>query len=406
MNLRLKLLLLFSVFFVFQISASAQDTTLSEDDKKAIQYKSRDFIKELASLMNIICDPTIEDVKRTEIINNSYNANANQIFVDGDVIIEDDIDPNFTNWENPKNLKVSRYLKDLDLFYQKSERPTISFDNIQTFEVKKGSYIFMPLYFETSFTGKHLVINKPYQTVKRVATIMARKEGNLWKPLIVSIVFYNPQVHTFVEEAQKKKQQAGIIAGDVLDPLNKKELELDTTENTIEDSVISLVADSTTLKNENVADNEEELKTASFNQYPEIARKGKTQYISWDKGDWNNAAKLELYQDSNLINVINLSTDINNQLWQVPKETPLGSGYQLRLSNVADQQKEIFSPEFQIKRGFPLGLKILGAAAIVGTAAVLLSGGGGGDDPGPGGGDIPTVNVEDVDPFEIPGSGN
>lgn len=220
---------------------------------------------------------------------------------------------------------------------------------------------------------------------------MARKEGNLWKPLIVSIVHYNPTLHKFVEDANRPKIEAGQVAGNVADSLNKAivdSLNISTEENTA-------ITENTTVETE-----------ASFKQYPYAVRKGKTEYISWDKGKWDSPVKLELYQNDNLINVINLNTDVNNQLWSVPKSATLGSGYQLKLTNIEEPKKEIFSPEFQIKRGFPLGLKILGAAAIVGTAAVLLSGGSGGDDPGTGGGNTPTGSVEDVDPFQTPGTGN
>ncbi|UZR97041.1 hypothetical protein [Chondrinema litorale] len=391
MNFYSKLLLLLGILCLFQLQASAQDDTLTEYDKQAIQYKSKDFIKELASLMNLICDPNVEEYKRKEIINNSFSINANQIFFNEDVIIEDDIDPNFFDWQTSKNLKVSRYLNDLDLFYTKSESPTITITNVKAFEVKQADYIFLPVYFETTFTGNHLVINKAYQTVKRIATIMARKEGNLWKPLIVSIVHYNPSVHKFVEDANKPIIETGQVADNVADSLNKAivdSLQIYPEEKTV-------VTENTNIETE-----------ATFKQYPDAVRKGKTEYISWDKGKWDSPVKLELYQNDNLINVININTDVNNQLWSVPKNAELGTGYQLKISNIEDPKKEIFSPEFQIKRGFPLGLKILGAAAIVGTAAVLLSGGSGGGDPGTGGGDNPTVDISETDPFVTPDTGN
>ncbi|MEM1136829.1 MAG: hypothetical protein AAGI07_13410, partial [Bacteroidota bacterium] len=59
----------------------AQDDKLTEEDKKSIQFESRDFIKEVEGLMNLIKDPTVPAFKRKEIINNSYNETANQIFL-------------------------------------------------------------------------------------------------------------------------------------------------------------------------------------------------------------------------------------------------------------------------------------------------------------------------------------
>ena len=96
-KLAIFLTLLHSSQFLF-----AQQIELTEEDKEAIKFKSKDFIGELESLLNLIKDPTVEAVKRKEIIENSYTPSANQIFLDKNVIIEDDIDPNFFDFTSQK----------------------------------------------------------------------------------------------------------------------------------------------------------------------------------------------------------------------------------------------------------------------------------------------------------------
>ena len=379
-----------SIFLTLTLSCHllySQQIELTEEDKEAIKYKSKDFIGELVSLLNLIKDPTIEAIKRKEIIENSYTPSANQLFLDENVIIEDDIDPNFFDYTSQKNSEVPKYLSDLELFYEKSEAATISIDNIEAYDVSQKDYIFLPVYFETTFKGKHIVIDRPYGTVQRIATIKAEKEDGLWKALIVSIVFYNPTIHTFVGEAKRKKLEAARAAAELIKALNQKK-----------DSVQVLE------KVEEI--NMDDALKASFLTYPTNARKGKTNLVRWQTGEWEENAKLELYQDSRLINILDDSNGNGNYMWTVPKTLELNQSYKLKLTNTADDQKAIFSPEFKIKRGFPLGIKILGAGALVGTAVFLLTSGGG-DDPGGGTPVTPPVGGgEDLaDPTSLPDGG-
>jgi len=365
----------------------AQQIELTEEDKEAIKFKSKDFMRELESLLNLIKDPTIESIKLKELIENSYTSSANQIFLDENVIIEDDIDPNFFDYTAQKNSEVPKYLNDLELFYEKSEAATISIENIEAYDVSQKDYIFLPVYFETTFEGKHIVIDRPYGTVQRIATIKAEKEDGLWKALIVSIVFYNPTIHTFVGEAKRKKLEAARAAAEIIKALNQKK-----------DSVQVLE------KVEEI--NMDDALKASFLNYPANARKGKTNLVRWQTGEWEENAKLELYQDSRLINILDDSNGNGNYMWTVPKTLELNQAYKLKLTNTADDQKAIFSPEFKIKRGFPLGIKILGAGALVGSAVFLLTSGGG-DDPGGGTPVNPPVGGgEDLaDPTALPDGG-
>lgn len=181
--------------------SSAKSTQLTEADKDSIQLKSATFIKSFEQLMNQISDPELAKEKRKEIIKKSYTRSNSQIFQDADVIIEDDIDPGYTNGSaEEKNVKVERYLNDLDLFYDKLDEATISFTNIQPSEVIENEYVFLAIYFESEFRSQNITIDKPYEKSQRVATVKAEKVNGDWEPKIVSVGFYKPEVHTMFDE--------------------------------------------------------------------------------------------------------------------------------------------------------------------------------------------------------------
>jgi len=195
---------IFSFLFLYIGLNSAGAQILSLKDKEKIRYEAKEFISEFEVLMNMLASPGLSKYDRDIIKKNSFRSSPNQIFLDNKVIIEDDIDPgNYRAVKNTKDLQVERYLNDLDLFYSKSSDKTISFSKIKTSDVKKKSYVFLEVYFESKFKGKHITINKPYRPTKRVATIIARKVGKKWKMLIGSIVFYNPTKHPFVTSKNK-----------------------------------------------------------------------------------------------------------------------------------------------------------------------------------------------------------
>ena len=210
----MKLIRLIILFILLSATVHAQ--SLNSDDKEKIQYEAEQFIKELELLMNTIASPGLSKFDRDKLKENSYTESANQIFLDNKVIVEDDIDPGYYQSSNKvKDLSVERYLNDLDLFYSKSNNPTISFNEIKTSEVKQKDYIFIEVYFKSIFEGKHQTIFQNYKPTERVATIIARKDGRNWKMLIGSIVFYNQYLHPFVEQ----KKEIPAIKPEVLEPV-------------------------------------------------------------------------------------------------------------------------------------------------------------------------------------------
>ncbi len=150
--------------------------------------------------MNTLSNPNISRYSRDILIENSCSPSANQIFLNEDVIIEDDIDPNNFDYTAVKDVRVVRYLKDLDLFYLKKQEQSIGFTSLISGEVKNGEYVYIEVYFESLFNGSHKILSDKYTVTKRVATIKAEKQKGIWKMLIASIVFYSPQKHKFVQQ--------------------------------------------------------------------------------------------------------------------------------------------------------------------------------------------------------------
>ena len=220
---------LFTLPIAWQVHA--QDK-LTEREKEIIQYDAKAFISEFELLLNTLASPELSRLEKDEIISNSYENTANQIFKDGEVIIENDINPENIDAEKVKDMAVERYLKDLDLFYSKSKKPTIDFFDSLASEVKVKEYIYLEVYFKSLFKGKHSVSTKPYKPTERVATIIANRQGNTWQMKIASVVFYDPEVHTFVREKQEEivevpteKPLSNVVAEDTTSiPAKNKQL--------------------------------------------------------------------------------------------------------------------------------------------------------------------------------------
>ena len=152
MKVQTILFIIFSFLSFQTIAQSSQIDSLSKGDINEIKYLSEAFIEEFELLLNTVVDPELGEYKRNEISVNSYNpASGNQIFVDGDVIIEDDIDPNYYDFQRVKDSPVKKYLNDLDLFYEKSVEPTINFSDIETFSIGVKDYVYAVVYFKSFF---------------------------------------------------------------------------------------------------------------------------------------------------------------------------------------------------------------------------------------------------------------
>jgi|GEM_PF-5103235 len=192
--------LLLFVFSSCEPSQSPSKELVKESPKSEFDKATYDLVTSGAEnlilsyevLLNRLLAENISKEERDEQVHESIYSKEkiNQIFDNPDVIIEDDISPDFYLNEKVKDLKVSRYLSDLYLFLEKDKANSVKFDNIKTLQIKEGKEVFVIVYFESRITGVHSLESFSYEKTKRIATIKAEKKAAIWTYSIMSVNFY------------------------------------------------------------------------------------------------------------------------------------------------------------------------------------------------------------------------
>ncbi len=174
----------------------AQGQALTESDKREIKEQAKKRIgKELAEkINNLVVDFNTEsDIKL--LILNSYLPNSadQQLFVNDDVILEDDLDPAHTGPAANMDKPVRQYLNDLVTYYPKNpdpERPSFLVTNVRVGDPTPDSptSALINVFYNSAFKGNDKK-GHSYQTVSRVATLQATKIGRKWEVFIRQIIF-------------------------------------------------------------------------------------------------------------------------------------------------------------------------------------------------------------------------
>ncbi|MCE7059218.1 tetratricopeptide repeat protein [Dyadobacter sp. CY343] len=172
------------------LAADLQDTLNQRDNNEVKLLAQRKIEKGLSDLLNTITFEDLGAFERKSITADSYGESPNKVFYDEKVIIENDLNPEFTSAGNSADLPVDKYLNNFELFYPKSIERTIELTDFQVSDLKKSNYYYVKVFFTSHFKGKHNQINVPYQPVKRVAEVRAEKKGKKWITYISQIAFY------------------------------------------------------------------------------------------------------------------------------------------------------------------------------------------------------------------------
>jgi tetratricopeptide (TPR) repeat protein len=189
------LYLLFFVFFsLIGLAAQAQPTPPTDRDSDEIKRQAKRKIeKGLSDLLNALTFDDLTEAERQGISADSYKAGgSNQLFFNTDVIVEDDLLP-VRKTEGVFDLKVDKYLANLDLFYAKSTDRTIEISDVTVSNLKKSEYYYVKVYFTSLFKGSHK--QQPgvaYKPVKRVAEVRAEQKGKKWVTFISLLAFAKP----------------------------------------------------------------------------------------------------------------------------------------------------------------------------------------------------------------------
>jgi len=178
-----------SIFFFFNVANFYGQDSITSKDAGEIRYRAELLINQYRDLLNIISN-TQTDIKETkDLIVNSYGESKNRIFKDSAIFIEDDLNSSGRNFGATKELTVASYLNNLDIFYSKSDTPSISFTNLHVSPVKKGEYFYVKVYFTSYFGGKNSLNDGAYNSQERVAEVAVEKKGGKWTGAIMHIGF-------------------------------------------------------------------------------------------------------------------------------------------------------------------------------------------------------------------------
>jgi hypothetical protein len=186
---------------IYVAHVNNSDTTITKRDRDEITFQAKSTIKNLEELLVLVTSTIPTENQLDKSIKESYlittPPNSSQIFYNDGIVIEDDIDPRHTSSQTTADLPVDRYLKNLALFYSKSDEETIKFSRIITSTLIEGkAFPYVKVFFTSTFTGKYTDPNNQtdvaYQPLQRVAELRVEKVDGKWRTLIVRLGFPKP----------------------------------------------------------------------------------------------------------------------------------------------------------------------------------------------------------------------
>ena len=194
-------------YFLAHAVAAAQVPALSPKDRKELAYLSRRLVGEtLKDFLNAFTFDGLSQSERKEMGLNSYLPNSNQLFMNEDIVIEDDSDPKQFDYQNTRDVSVSRYLSNMDLFYHKSDTNSIEFKRVVILKTELKEQPFTIVGFQSVFKNLHKPTQKPYQPTERLVEIRFDKIDKQWVGYIVGIRFARPTAPT------ENQPATGIVA--------------------------------------------------------------------------------------------------------------------------------------------------------------------------------------------------
>jgi aspartyl/asparaginyl-tRNA synthetase len=142
-----RVILFFVGFNCLVLMCCAQDT-ITMNDVKVIKARSEITIERyFNNLLNTISYAGAENTDIKELINQSFEDNDKQLFLNNQIAIADDIsDPDYSNSSNSPDVPIVRYLSAFNTFYGKSDANSVYFSDVSSSPVKRGKKnIYMPV---------------------------------------------------------------------------------------------------------------------------------------------------------------------------------------------------------------------------------------------------------------------
>ncbi|GAB3925998.1 tetratricopeptide repeat protein [Larkinella terrae] len=178
-------------FCLLSLSAGAQDLT-TRDNEEVRLLARRKVERGLYDLLNVLSQEDLNEFERNTLISESFTQGPNQLFYNGDVIVEDDVNPERTSAASVLDLSVEKYLANFDFLYRKSAGSSIQFSNFKVSNLKKGNSLYVKVFYTSLFKEKHKQIATPYVPVRRIAEVRADLVGKKWSLLITRLAFFTP----------------------------------------------------------------------------------------------------------------------------------------------------------------------------------------------------------------------
>ncbi|WP_157638076.1 hypothetical protein [Flexithrix dorotheae] len=344
-----------SIFCIMQfcIQTTCFSQNINQEDIREIKFSGQQLIKEYEQLLNLISNSDVGYAKQGEIIKSSYlDGFGQQLFKSGEVVVENNLNPSWAKEDKIKDLSVADYLNKFNLFYSKSDQNSVIFQNIKTTPIRQEDYIYLEIYYESIFKGRHLNYNLPYQMTRRVATIEAQRlSGTSWDLKIVSLVFFDSKKHQQALFDKRKPINEITInwpkaaqEGDIMYEIYNDGKLITTTPDT--SIVVNLpYQNSIQVFYREAEPSEIPSSKRDFNQLQHSYKAGKTYGIQWD---YFGPVRLEIFQYNNLLEEVYQEVSGNSTIWEVPRKYK-GQNYQFKVTSIDSPHVSILSEAFSIE---------------------------------------------------------
>lgn len=168
-------------------SAVAQELTYKE--AREILLQAENTAAEYENLLNAISNTNSGPAEIQLFVEGSYTPGPNQIFLNKDVVVEDNIDPTHVNAQGAQDKPISAYLSDFDVSYVKTDDPSVKFDKRKMGPIRRQDILFVNVLYENTFSSKAKTSTDGYKPTQRVMTLRAERNGNKWRTFIAGVRF-------------------------------------------------------------------------------------------------------------------------------------------------------------------------------------------------------------------------
>lgn len=159
-------------------------------DGSQIIFQANQLLEEYRDLLNVLSYKEIDGKSTEDLITHSYNGPINKLFYNKNITVEDDLEATLLNGRAVKK-SIDRYLRDFDLFYEKTEESSVVFRNLRMSNVKRtAEYIYVKIDFDCEFGSRHRQTKSGYTSHQRTMEFRADKAGKKWLVYIVRIGNY------------------------------------------------------------------------------------------------------------------------------------------------------------------------------------------------------------------------